>query len=1559
VNYAVTDGDAVVTKSTTVTINGANDGPTAVADSQSGSLENNKRTANVLANDTDPDAGDTLSLQPISGNVTVVGPPAVVAALNGLPATTFFSIVGGQIQFTPGTAFDLLGEGQSANITMTYGIVDGSGATSTSTLTLSLFGENDAPVLGAVTLPSGTTEDSAPVTIDLLQGATDAENSALNLVGLSVTASNGQEVLFSRVGGAVTIVPSQFNGLKAGETVTIALNYGVTDGEAVVTAVKTFTIQGVNDAPVASAGTQALTATEDDAFLFTLPAGTFTDVDGDALTYSLVGAPAWMSIDAASGVISGTPANGDVTVGTVAFTVQAVDGNGGTVTKAFSVAVANANDGPTLTGVAPLTTNEDTATNIVGLSVNDVDSASLTVILEASNGRMNDGSGLREVITLTGTAAQINAILSQPGGIGFVPNQDFKGPASVTITVSDGTEQTVQVLPITVNSVNDAPTAISLEPVAVNEGAVKVLSLSNIFAEDVDNQSLTLTINVTTPPAIGRIALASAPGTAITTFTALQLASGQVVYVHDGSETTTSSFVVRVADPLGAQSAPLTVAVAITPVNDAPVVPTLAATTTNEDAAPVVLSLLAGVTDPDGGAARVASFEVAADNGRPVAASLNPATGELTIDPAQFNALQVGQTVTLTVNYAVTDGDAVVMKTTTVTVNGANDAPVATAGTQALTATEDDAFMFTLPAGTFTDVDGDTLTYSLVGAPAWMSINTATGVISGTPANGDVTPAPETFTVQAVDGNGGTVTKTFTVAVANANDAPMLTGAPAVLAAGTEDTAYSITTASLLAGFTDADVGDVLSISGLTASNGTLTAVAGGWTFTPNANFNGTVNLTYNVVDGKGGVTPASTSFAIAAVNDLPTVASSAFSGNEDTEITGKLPEGFDVETASTALSYQLVPGSQAGIAGTLTVNGNGTFSFTPAANLNGTATFQYTVTDANTGVSTAATATITVNAVNDAPTVPTIGAGNTNEDAAVYTIDLLAGITDIDGPAASVASYEVSSSGGKPVAASLAGGILSINPAQFNGLKQGENVTLTITYAVTDGETVVPRTTTLNVSGLNDAPVVTGPVILPAMQEDGAPITITAAQLLAGSSDADNDALTIVGLTATSGTMVNNLNGSWTYTPAANFNGNVTFNYGVSDGIAAPVPQTGVMTITPTPDGPTDITVAGLLETNEFAANGTVVGVVTGVSPDVGAVFSYSLVSNPNNMFSINGVTGQVTVADGLLLDFEQAALAPITIRVTDNLGRFYEEAFNVTVKDINPENIVGDLRANVLVGGALADTLDGGLGNDTLFGGAGSDNILGNSGNDSLFGQGGNDQIDGGDGDDTILGGDGDDNILAGIGNDTVLGGNGADSINGGSGNDVLNGEAGADSIVGSFGDDVLIGGDGNDSLNGGIGNDSIYGDLGNDVAIGEDGNDIFVMGGGDDHGFGGNGNDYFYMGEGNDIMSGGAGVDVLLGEGGNDWLDGGTGVDYYFGGTGNDVFIVRGGEGPKVINDWNAGDLVRIENSAVRSFSDVVAATTDYGNFCIVTLDATTNIWLIGRTSGTLTAADFTFG
>ncbi|WP_295535791.1 cadherin-like domain-containing protein, partial [Synechococcus sp. UW140] len=108
------------------------------------------------------------------------------------------------------------------------------------------------------------------------------------------------------------------------------------------------------------------------------------------------------------------------------------------------------------------------------------------------------------------------------------------------------------------------------------------------------------------------------------------------------------------------------------------------------------------------------------------------------------------------------------------------------------------------------------------------------------------------------------------ISVIEVNDLPTLTGTAKVLADGTEDTQFSFSVADLLAGYSDFDA-DSLSVSSVTSSGGELINNNNGtYNFMPYSNINGVVSISFNVIDGRGGITPALQSFMLKAINDLP-----------------------------------------------------------------------------------------------------------------------------------------------------------------------------------------------------------------------------------------------------------------------------------------------------------------------------------------------------------------------------------------------------------------------------------------------------------------------------------------------------------------------------------------------------------------------------------------------------------------------------------------------------------------------------------------------------------------
>src|SRR5439155_871534 len=239
----------------------------------------------------------------------------------------------------------------------------------------------------------------------------------------------------------------------------------------------------------------------------------------------------------------------------------------------------------------------------------------------------------------------------------------------------------------------------------------------------------------------------------------------------------------------------------------------------------------------------------------------------------------------------------------------------------------------------------------------------------------------------------------------------------------------------------------------------------------------------------------------------------------------GLLTHASDID--GDLLSAVLVSGPSHG---TLSLNSNGSFSYTPSANYNGGDSFVYQVND-GTADSNLATVSLTITAVNDAP-VATAESYTTAEDTAL-TVNTAAGLlkhaSDNDGHPPS--AVLVNGPSPRPHTLTSDGSFTYTPSANYNG---GDS----FVYQVNDGTADSNlATVSLTITAVNDAPLATAESYTAA--EDTALTVNTAAGLLTHATDIDADPLSAVLVSGPShGTLTLNSNGSFTYTPAANYNG-------------------------------------------------------------------------------------------------------------------------------------------------------------------------------------------------------------------------------------------------------------------------------------------------------------------------------------------------------------------------------------------------------------------------------------
>lgn len=223
-----------------------------------------------------------------------------------------------------------------------------------------------------------------------------------------------------------------------------------------------------------------------------------------------------------------------------------------------------------------------------------------------------------------------------------------------------------------------------------------------------------------------------------------------------------------------------------------------------------------------------------------------------------------------------------------------------------------------------------------------------------------------------------------------------------------EDTVLNVTAPGVLGNDTDAD-GDPLTAVLVTGpASGSLTfSTDGSFTYTPVANFNGPVTFTYMPNDGLANGNTTTVTLNVIAVNDPPVAVADAFAGTEDVPLTqpapGVLANDSDVEGPLTAV---LTTGPANG---TLTLNADGSFTYTPNANFSGSDSFTYQASD-GTAMSAPVTVTLSIAAVNDPPVAVD---DSTSTSAGVpVTINVLSNDSDADGDPLSLTLFSQGSQG-------------------------------------------------------------------------------------------------------------------------------------------------------------------------------------------------------------------------------------------------------------------------------------------------------------------------------------------------------------------------------------------------------------------------------------------------------------------------------------------------------------------------------------------------------------------
>ncbi|EGR3299434.1 RTX toxin, partial [Vibrio parahaemolyticus] len=652
---------------------------------------------------------------------------------------------------------------------------------------------------------------------------------------------------------------------------------------------------------------------------------------------------------------------------------------------------------------------------------------------------------------------------------------------------------------------------------------------------------------------------------------------GSVTYTPNDNYVGKDTFTYVVTS--GGVSESTAVEVNVTPVNDAPVAKDDIATT-QEDTA-VTIDVLPNDTDVDGDKLSIQSASVPEAQGK-----VEIVDGKLVFTPAEnFNGHAE-------IIYTVTDGELTDEAKVTVTVNPVNDAP--TIKVDAVESITEDAVNTDTVVATLTVRDTDTpeeqLTVSLENNLNGYFVlvgNEVKLTQAGVDAvnNDELNLKDLTISASVSDGVNPTASDSDSLIVNRVNDAPTVENAIADQVLSEDFASYTI---DLNDAFKDSDSALNFSVSG--NSNVLVSIENGIATISPTADWNGSETLTFTATDPSGESVSQTVNFTVAPVADIVADKTTVV---EDTPTIIKVlgNDTFEGDDKVVSLDTNNGPAN-----GTVSVNPDGSVTYTPNDNYHGADSFTYIVTSG--GVSESTTVNVDVTPVNDAP-VAKDDIATTQEDTAV-TIDVLPNDTDIDGDTLRIDSASVPKEQGT---VEVVNGKLVFTPAEnFNGDAE-------ITYTVTDGALTDQATVKVTVNAVNDTPVVESNIADQALAEDFTPYTI---DLNTAFSDLDNvDGELTFSVSGNSNIQVAIVNGIATITPTADWNGSETLTFTATDPSGESISQTVNFTVAPVADIVADKatvvedtpTIIKVLGNDTFEGDGKVVSLDTNNGPANGTV--------------------------------------------------------------------------------------------------------------------------------------------------------------------------------------------------------------------------------------------------------------------------------------------------------------------------------------------------------------------
>ena len=898
--------------------------------------------------------------------------------------------------------------------TLTITVSDSNTSVSTQVV-VTVNAVNDPPTLTVSSNSISTVGGFSAITINTTASDIEDDN-----ISFSVINADTGVVRITTSTNAIML--NSMPGASGQTTLTVRV---VDSSGAAVTEIITVSVSiMVSATPVVTVSTNLISLQEDFGTSIIIQT-TATDADGDTITVSVSA-----SMPIVTAVIS-TPASGQSTL-TNSITLTAIDNANGTATLTV-VASDTGGQSQSTEIVVVLSPVEDAPTINISSAILTVaeDFGSTQTIATASDA---DGDALD--ISVVQSTTGIVTVTTSASGVSVSSIGNANGQTTLTITVNDGNQDTTGQVVVNVTPVNDPP-SLNIPSATLTRAENFVGGITVATASDVEGNPLTFTVTESTTGVIRVTATASE-----VRISSLGDANGMttlVISVSDGDLTTTAQVVITV-----------------TPVNDPP---TLSVTTTaltlNEDFAEVLI----GTTRSD------------IDSNTLTLTVAESATGVVTVTitdaGVQVTNIRNANGVT-TLTLSLSDGELTTTAQVVVTITPVNDPPSLSVSTTALTLNEDFATTEVITVNR-NDIDSNTLTLTVS--------ESATGVVTVTITDAGVqvtnisnANGATTLTLSLSDSEL-TTTAQVVVTVVPVNDTPTLSVSINNLSLNVDFSTITINTTAY-----DADEGALsFAVQASPTNVVTVTTSTNAIMLNAIAGASGQTTLTVRTTDNTGRTAVQTISVIVSPTpNSAPVlvVSTNRISVLEDfmssvvIRTTATDADG-DTITLSVSSTSRFVD-----VAISTPINGNSTITLSAINNANGQTTLTITVSDSQTSVSTQVV--VTVNAVNDTPTL-TVSSNSITTFGAFSTITINTTASDVEDGAL---TFTVSAVPTGVVTVTTSANAITLN-AISNVLGQ---TTLTVRTADRSGTTV---TRTISVNVINSAPVLTVSTSLISLQED------------------------------------------------------------------------------------------------------------------------------------------------------------------------------------------------------------------------------------------------------------------------------------------------------------------------------------------------------------------------------------------------------------------------------------------------------------------------------------------